>query len=118
MICAFVLEVVGAGEACLVTHSFAGACRTVGPILDVKSTGETNILICPLFYHVGAMRILLLGVLNAGRDVGNHLISTYEGDRCSWLHGIIWVETSTPIAGAITTTAASSTWLTPLLSRG
>jgi hypothetical protein len=90
MICAFVLEVVGVDEACLVTHLFAGVCCTVVPILDIKSTGEINVLICPLFYYIGATRILLLGMLNAGRDVENHLISTYEGGRCSWLHRITW----------------------------
>jgi hypothetical protein len=97
MICAFVLEVVGVGEAGLVTHPFVGACCTVVPILDVESAGETNVLICPLFYHIGATRILLLGGMDAGRDVGNHLISTYR-DRCSGLHGIACVETSTSIA--------------------
>ncbi len=118
MICEFVFEVIGAGEACLVSHSFAGACGTVVPILGIKPAGETNVLICALFYHIGATRILLLGVLNAGRDVGNHLVSTYKGDWGSWLHGIMWVETSTSIVGAVTTTAASSMWLTPLLSGG
>ena len=118
MICEFVFEVVGAGEACLVSHSFAGACGTVVPILGVKPAGETNVLICALFYHIGATRILLLGVLNAGRDVGNHSISTYKGDRCSWLHGIAWDETFMSIAGAVTTMAASFTRLTPLPSRG
>jgi hypothetical protein len=118
MICAFVLKVVGAGEACLVSYPFVGACQTVVPILDVKSAGETNVLISPLFYHIGAARILLLGVVNTGRDVGNNLISTYKGDWCSWLHRITWVETSISIAGAVTTPTAASTWLTPLLSQG
>jgi hypothetical protein len=118
MICAFVLKVVGAGEACLVSHPFAGACQTVVPILDIKSAGETHILVCPLFHHIGAARILLLGVLNVGKDVWNHLTSTYKGDQCSWLHGIMWVETSTSVAGAVTTSTAASTWLTPLLSWG
>jgi hypothetical protein len=118
MICTFVLKVVGAGEACLVSHPLAGACQTVVPMLDIKSAAETHVLVCPLFHHVGAARILLLGVLNARRDVGNHLIPTYLGDWCSWLHGIMWVETSMSIAGAVTTLAAASTRLTPLLSQG
>jgi hypothetical protein len=118
MICAFILEVVGAGEAGLVTHPFAGACRTVVPILDIDSIGETKVLIRPLFYHIGATRILLLGGMDASSDVGNHLISTCKGDWCSGLHGITCVETSMSIAGAAATTTASSTRLTPLMCRG
>ena len=76
MICTFVLKVVGAGEAGLVTPPFARAWRTVVPVLDIESTGETIILVCPLFYHIGVMRILLLGGPDAARDVGNHLICT------------------------------------------
>jgi hypothetical protein len=118
MICAFVLEVVGAGKACLVAHLFAGACHTVVPIIDVKSAGETNVLIFPLFYHIRAMRILLRGVLNAGRDVENHLISTYKRDWCSWLHRSTWAEMSMSIAGVVATPTTSSMVLTPLLCRG
>ncbi len=49
------------------------------PIFDVKPAGETNVLIGPLFDHVGVARILGLDGLDAGRDVGNELIATGKG---------------------------------------
>ncbi len=49
------------------------------PIFNVKPAGETNILIGPLFDHIGVARILGLDGLDAGWDVGNELIATSKG---------------------------------------
>jgi hypothetical protein len=111
-----VLHVVCAGESIHVSHLLAGACCTCVPILYIKPTGETNILVCQLLDHIGIMRILMLRGLHAGWGIGNHLVATNKRDGGSLLGQTTWVVAAASIAGASASMTATSK-LVPLLSR-
>jgi hypothetical protein len=46
--------------------------------LNVKSAGETHVLICPVFGNIRILWILLMGGLDAGKDEWNELWSIYN----------------------------------------
>ena len=52
MICAFVFQIVGAGESVLMSDFLAGAGGAIMPILHIKTAAETHILVGPLLNHV------------------------------------------------------------------
>jgi hypothetical protein len=111
-----VLHVVCAGESIHVSHILAGAHCTCVPILYVKPAGEANILVCPLLDHVGITRILMLGGMHSGRDIGNHLVAANKRDGGSWLCRTMWVAVAPSIVGVSASTTAAMR-LAPLLSR-
>jgi hypothetical protein len=111
-----VLHVVRAGESIHASHLLAGARPTRVPILYVKPAGETNILVCPLFDHIGITRILMLCGGHAGWDIGNHLVAANKRDGGSLLGHPAWVAAAAPIARASASTTAARR-LAPLLSR-
>ena len=114
MICAFVFQIIQAGESVLMANLLAGACEAIMPNLHIKTTGETHILVCPLLNHIRISGRLMLVWLYAGWDIGNHLIPPDKRDRSNWLRWSALEATSTSIAGAVAT-AASSPGKSPLL---
>jgi hypothetical protein len=86
MIGPLILQVVGVGESVLMADFLSRACGTIMPIFHVKATGEAHILVSPLLDHIRILRILMLGGLDACRDVWDYLITANEGDWSSLLH--------------------------------
>ena len=77
------------------------------PIFDVEPAGETNVLIGPLFDHVGVARILGLDGLDAGRDVGNELIATGKGHWRALMWNACGVKATAAACASAAATASS-----------
>jgi hypothetical protein len=97
MIGLLVLQVVGAGESVLMANFFSRARGTIMPIFHVEATGEVHVLVSPLLNHIQIPRILMLGGLDACRDVWDYLFTVNKGDWSSLLrqttriaHRLLW----------------------------
>ena len=52
MICAFVFQIVGAGDSVLMSNFLAGVSGAIMPILHIETAAETHILFGPLLKRV------------------------------------------------------------------